>query len=169
MRVLILSTIASATMLISMIVQAAEVFRWVDDNGNVYYSDAQPLDIDSALVDIGPPADENGAMIESAIVESTATATPAAASPEQPPLVVALAGTGLGPCARARQQLTLLHADVGVFLSDDGLWEGSGNRSTQRSWLADASRPNAIRSARDEVLRNCSNPALVADELSPRE
>jgi len=164
MRGLILSTLASMTMLISPIVQAAEVFRWVDNNGNVYYSDAQPLDVDSDLVDIGPPADENGAMIELAADEAVLRAVP-----EQPPLVVAMAGTGLGPCARSRQQLTLLHADVAVFLSDDGLWEGTGKRSSERSWLADASRPNAIRAARDEVLRNCSNPALVAEEFSPRD
>ena len=77
-----------------------------------------------------------------------------------------MVGNDLGPCARARQQLTLLHADVAVFLSDDGLWEGSGERNSERSWLADASRPNAIRAARDEVLRSCSNPNSVAEELA---
>lgn len=164
MRGLILSALAGTTIMISQMVQAAEVFRWVDNNGNVYYSDAQPLDVDSDLVDIGPSADENGAMIEVAVDQSAVRVIP-----DQPPLIVAMAGADLGPCARARQQLTLLHADVAVFLSDDGLWEGSGTRASERSWLADASRPNAIRAARGEVLRSCSNPALVAEEFSPRE
>lgn len=154
--------------------QTAEVFRWVDSEGNVYYSDAQPLDVESTRVDVVPAADaENGeavATIQLATdtgdaIEQSAVKT---AGPEQPPLVVALAASNLGPCERARQQLTLLHADVAVFLSDDGLWEGSGNRSSSRSWLADASRPNAIRAARDDVLRNCSNPRTVAEELSDR-
>lgn len=166
MRGLILCTLVSTTMMISQMAQAAEVFRWVDHTGNVYYSDAQPLDVDSDLVDIGPPADENSAMIEAAVSE---TAEPVISAADQPPLIVAMAGTDLGPCARARQQLTLLHANVAIFLSDDGLWEGSGNRNSERSWLADASRPNAIRAARDDVLRSCSNPVSVADELGQQE
>lgn len=141
--------------------QGAEVFRWVDAEGNVFYSDAEPIDVDSDLVEIGPSDDEQVEMI------SLSPAEPETVEyQQQPPLVVAMAGNDLGPCARARQQLTLLHADVAVFLSDDGLWEGSGERNSERSWLADASRPNAIRAARDEVLRNCSNPASVAEELA---
>jgi hypothetical protein len=157
----ILCVLAGATLAAALSAHGAEVFRWVDGNGNVFYSDAEPLDVDSDLVQIGPSEDEQTAMIQLTPAES-ATAD----LPDQPPLVVAMAATDLGPCARARQQLTLLHADVAVFLSDDGLWEGSGKRNGERSWLADASRPNAIRAARDEVLRNCSNPASVAEELA---
>ena len=152
----------SATLLAAALnAQGAEVFRWVDGNGNVFYSDAEPIDVDSDLVEIGPPEDEQTAMIQLTPAPSVAPAVE-----NQPPLVVAMVGNDLGPCARARQQLTLLHADVAVFLSDDGLWEGSGERSGERSWLADASRPNAIRAARDEVLRSCSNPNSVAEELA---
>jgi len=155
--------------------QTAEVFRWVDNQGNVYYSDAEPLDVESTRVDVVPAGDDAA---EGEIVATIQLATDAGntveraegeiSGSEQPPLVVALAASNLGPCERARQQLTLLHADIAVFLSDDGLWEGSGSRGSSRSWLADASRPNAIRAARDEVLRSCSNPQSVAEELNAR-
>ena len=162
------------TLLLASPAQTAEVFRWVDNQGNVYYSDAEPLDVESTRVDVVPAGDgaegETIATIQLATDSADAVGHSDAetAGSEQPPLVVALAGSNLGPCERARQQLTLLHADVAVFLSDDGLWEGSGSRGSSRSWLADASRPNAIRAARDEVLRNCSNPQSVAEELNAK-
>lgn len=157
----ILRLFTAALLAAALNAQGAEVFRWVDANGNVFYSDAEPIDVPSDLVEIGPPEDEQTAMIQLMPEPSAAPARK-----DQPPLVVAMVGDDLGPCARARQQLTLLHADVAVFLSDDGLWEGSSERNRNRSWLADASRPGAIRAARDEVLRNCSNPRSVAEELS---
>ncbi len=134
---------------------AEEVYRWVDDNGNVYYSDAEPLDVASDRVVIEPP-DPEGAMIERAAPE-VAVSLP-------PPVPVRLETAGLGPCALARQQLTLLHANIAIYRDDDGLWQ-SGRQQNTRSWLADASRPNAIRSARSNVLSACSNPNDVAEEL----
>jgi len=135
---------------------AQEVYRWVDSSGNVYYSDAEPLDVDSSRVLIETPVDGPVAVIEHAEAPLTVADLPAEAD---------LATAGLGPCARARQQLTLLHTNVPVFLGKDGLWRGAGSASNIRSWLADATRPNAIRAARGEVLRRCSDPDAVAAEL----
>ena len=149
---MILITFSAALTTVPAASPAEEVYRWVDDSGNVYYSDAEPLDVDSDRVLIEPP-DADALVIERA-------------EQPRPPMMqtVSLATAGLGPCALARQQLTLLHANVAIYRDDSGLWQG-GAGAGDRSWLADASRPNAIRAARNAVLRECSSPAAVAAEL----
>jgi len=162
MRLLILSAFSGVLLFAALPATAEEVYRWVDTRGNVYYSDAEPIDVESVRVVIDEPEDEGTFTIISAEAQSVPE------TPEQAPLIVALAADNLGPCALARQQLTLLHADVEVFLAEDGLWQGSRQNSSAgpRSWLADASRPNAIRAARNQVLQNCSNPQSVAAEMN---
>jgi hypothetical protein len=164
MRLLILSALISVMLFGASTTEAEEVYRWVDSRGNVYYSDAEPIDVESVRVVIDETAEEGTVAIIEASVESIPEAS------TQPPVFIDLVAGDLGPCALARQQLTLLHADVDVFLAENGLWQGSQNGSgISRSWLADASRPNAIRAARNQVLQNCSNPRSVAEEMSNRE
>ncbi len=140
---------------------AEEVYRWVDIHGNVYYADTQPLDTRSERVEIAPPPAEGTAMIQ--------MAAPAADTrPEQALPLLSVTTASLGPCGRAREQLALLHAAVPVYLGNDGVWYATVPEDPRRdrSWLADASRPNAIRSARNEVLTRCSDPQDVARELA---
>jgi len=165
MRLFFLCTLSMVSAVAASTAQCAEVYRWVDGRGGVYYSDAEPIDVDADRVVIDEES-EQGTMMISATTEEVVPRP----VPEQPPLIVALTTDDLGPCALARQQLTLLHADVEVFLAEDGLWRGGpGSTDAPRSWLADASRPNAIRVARSRVLQNCSNPQSVADELNTQK
>jgi len=162
-----LITLSIGGLLLCQTAFAEEVYRWVDRTGGVYYSDAEPLDVESARVDISAPAEGPIAVIERAgPLPQTAPreiARPVPVAAAQP------SATGLGPCAQARQQLTLLHADVPVFLGGDGRWHPAGEGyDAPRSWLADATRPNAIRAARDAVLEACSDPDAVAAEMQDR-
>lgn len=83
--------IASVLLLLAPLAASAEVYRWVDEDGNVYYSDRKPAGRSFEQVEVGP--------VNS--YESTTSDTPRPAS--SGPQVTMYATSWCGYCARARK------------------------------------------------------------------
>ena len=151
---------------------AAEIYRWVDIYGNVYYTDSKPVGVLSEQIEVNVP--EEGLVlitpsrrVRQAAVEVQPRSDSAAGAAE-----TAVGTTEVfGPCTRARQQLTLLHTGGPVYRGDGGLWYGKFTPGLQpgRAWLAQDSRPDAISTALEEVLDRCSNPEDVRREIRGAE
>lgn len=156
------AAIVAATVSLSAVSWATEVHRWYDTEGRVHYSDTKPLDVDTILVTIDLPNDfsAGATLIERA--DPGSQDDPLIASEEM--LIAEL----IGPCTQARQQFTVLHEQMPVYLTEDGIFRPDWAADTyrgKRAYLPDEDRGTAIRRARNRVLEHCSDPDDVRAEV----
>ncbi len=151
---------------------AAEVYRWVDENGKVHFSDKKPVDDGAETVDIKAPpvlppdegelrrrellrrAEEDFAYKQRRAAEDQAAAaleeeTTAARSAQQ------------SKCNNARIRLGVLAANMPIYWTTSGemrpAWSNDMYRGARR-YIADNERPALRTVAERDIQTHCHDP-----------
>ena len=141
-------------------------YRWIDQQGRVQYTDFEPIGVPSQRVEVDPEtaavaAGESGPVLQSA--EAEWQPDPFHDQDQQ-----ILPIEHIGPCADARQQLAVLHAELSVYRDANDqyrtAWRGDSYRGT-RIFLTDEERQAAIAATRAAVLTHCSDPEAFENEV----
>lgn len=144
---------------------AVAYYRWIDSQGRVQYTDFEPVGIPAQRIPLAPPAADDAPVI----VRAGEDRKP---DPFYDQEAQILPIEHIGPCADARQQLTVLYATVPVYQDNRGqfraAWRGDGYRG-DRHWLDADDRTAAIARARDAVLQHCSDPTAFEQEVQAFE
>lgn len=143
---------------------AAEVnayYRWIDQHGRIQYTDFEPVGIPFERIELQPADAAPGTSMLISAEED-----PADPFLDQAEQILPI--EHIGPCANARQQLTVLHSKLPVYEASGGLfrtaWRGDSYRG-ERRYLEAEERQAAIVSAQSAVLKHCSDPAAFDAEV----
>ena len=146
---------------------AAEVHRWYDSEGRVHFSDTKPLDVDTVVLTIDAPTDSSSSTAQSPFA-SIERAAPNVQDEQTPGAQEMQISELIGPCTQARQQFAVLHEEMPIYRTAEGLlrpdWFGDTYRG-KRDYLADEDLDAAIGPARNRVLEHCSDPDDVEAEI----
>ena len=141
--------------------EATALYRWIDSDGQVQYTDFEPDGVPSQRIET---ALENGDS-EAPVLEVGEQWQPDAFHDQDGQI---LPIEHIGPCADARQQLAVLHTGLPIYSSaDDGYraaWRGDRYRG-ERDYLSDEERQTAMVAARNAVLEACSDADAFAAEV----
>lgn len=146
---------------------SAEIYRWVDKDGKVHYSDTKPEDQASEIIqpDIPAPSqvpDEGEQrrldlvreMQERAVVDARQQARQVEATPRRQ--------TGdPGRCLDARIQISILHEQVPVYWTEDGQLRGHWSNDYyrgKRDYIADKDREQVKDRVWNDLYRYCPDP-----------
>lgn len=142
----------------------AEVHRWVDEDGNVHFSDTRPASSPSEKIRIDTP---NHGSLHSQ--EAHPPAEPAAQEPYgwissdvQPP---ESEDPGQQPdsngCKRAQIDWGILNEEMPVYVTDQGeyrpAWHGDTYKGGRR-YVPDSHREELILEAEEQIFRTCEDP-----------
>jgi len=148
----------------------ADIYRWVDKDGRVHYSDKPAQDVESQHIEIEPTPNPKKPQIdtlqrptlEEAVKESDRSkeAQRAKSSAEQSEKANRLAQEQR--CIEARKQQTVLQElHLPAYRDEQGKFRAKWKYDTyqgKREYLDDAMRATAIEQAREEVAANCEHP-----------
>ncbi len=138
---------------------ATAYYRWIDGNGNIQYTDFEPVGVPAELIPLDPEADD------APVLSSAAQDRPSDPFHDQDQQVLPI--EHIGPCADARRQLGILHAALPVYADESGshrnAWRGDSYKG-ERRYLDAEDRTAAIARAREAVLNHCSDPEAFARE-----
>ena len=145
---------------------SAEVYKWVDKDGNAHYSDSPPSDV--ITEEIEPPPDptkdnirRTQARTDLLIEQQRASADLSAQEHQEKRLQKAesqVTAIEERVCLDARMQLEVLKEQNPVYSDDQGKWRTSWQHDTykgERIYLDDADRPTALTRARKNVEAHC--------------
>jgi len=141
---------------------AAEVYRWVDDDGNVHYGDAEPLGREAEKVDLEAEEPLTDDPLYSAPVRTAPAKTAPAPAGRQP---IAFGQVDEDACRRARSDVAVLAGDAPVYLTAGGEYRaGSSSQSDgdRLGWLSSGQRSAYLAMARQRAERFCADPELAA-------
>ena len=155
------------TLLLTLSVMAAgpEIYKWVDEEGNVHYSDSPPENVESERVevDVAPPVGDGSAkrLLEQAeqTRERLASERQARASADEAEASRRAADSQR--CVFARQQLISLQQNLPVYrdetgklrtLSEYDVYEG------EREYLDDDERRLEMVRVQKDIERYCEHP-----------
>lgn len=141
---------------------AAEVYRWVDDDGNVHFGDAEPLGRQAELVDLEAEEPLTDDPLYRPPVRTAPAKAPAAPTGRQP---MASGGFDEAACRRARSDVAVLAGDAPVYLTAGGEYRaGSASQSDgeRLGWLSSGQRSAYLALARQRAERFCAEPPLAA-------
>ena len=142
---------------------SAEVYRWVDDEGNVHFSDKKPADGQAQEIEIEtrqPPAEpDEGEQRRLDLVreaEARFRETVRLSPPQEaPPFDHAAA------CRDARRSYGALHETMPVYRAEDGnyraQWHGDAYEGA-RAYVADEDRASVIDEVIARLHEHCQNP-----------
>lgn len=100
---------------------AADVYRWVDEQGQVHFGDRPPADKDSERVKTRPPASAPTPAAAPSLggqAKDDAPAAGEAGAPSPPPDP----GGGAERCAAIREKITYLQTHPRVFVPEEKRW-----------------------------------------------
>jgi hypothetical protein len=156
----------------SLTAMASEVYKWVDEEGNVHYSDTPPENVESerVQVDVAPPRGDASAerVLERAeqTRERLAAERDARAAAEEAEAERHAADRQR--CVFARQQLISLQQNLPVYRDETGklrtrseydVYEG------EREYLDDEQRALEIVRVQKDIERYCEHPGDRAEQF----
>jgi hypothetical protein len=137
-------------------------YRWIDDQGTVQYTDFEPVGVPSQRVDLDPVEDPD----EINVLRAAESEWAPDAFHDQDDQILPI--EHIGPCADARRQLAVLHAELPVYRDAEGAfrnaWRGDLYRG-ERRYLEPEERAAAITATRRQVLDACSDPRAFSREV----
>lgn len=166
-----------------VVLAAPAIYKWVDEEGRVHYSDQPPPDVETETVETEPaPAGAAREAVEARTrafeearkeraqrtAERDAKAASEAARRSEDEARAAR-------CAAAREQLIILQEQRPVYRDESGNLRVQARRGVfdgyegQRDYLEDAEREALLARARDEVEMYCVEPDSVEQEAMARE
>jgi len=152
---------------------ATEVYRSVDEDGNVQFSDEPPDGVESEVIELKttkPPSSPSVIGRPRTNQPTGSGLDPAAAEREAARLEL-LANQQLAAlerrCNEARVALEVLHQGMPVYRVGDGefraAWKGDTFKGT-RTYLDDATRSKEIDAALRKLVMNCENPLDMEEQ-----
>jgi hypothetical protein len=145
--------------------QETVFYRWIDQHGQVQYTDYEPAGVSSQRVEMQATSDGNSEL-DAPVLQRGEDVWQPDPFHDQDDQILPI--EHIGPCANARQQLTVLHTELPVYEATDGVyrpaWRGDSYRG-QRQYLSDEERQSAISDARTSVLDACSDPEAFQEEV----
>ena len=148
----------------------AEVYKWVDEEGNVHYSDQPPLDAESERVQLDYTTGSNGDPSEALqrVLEQPETAAERRSEERQ----AASAGKEAERAARVaqdqrcletRMQLAVLQEQLPVYRDEEGKFRARwrlrpDTYQGERKYLDDAARASEIERTQQHIRVNCQHP-----------
>jgi len=154
----------------------SQVYKWIDEDGVVHYSDSPPEDAASELVHIESDAREHTDAATARLLERAqenakqrAKVRQAKSAAEQAAAQDRLAQQQR--CVYARKQLISLRQTMPVYRDEEGTFRNSSVRNIyvydtyggEREYLDDATRAREIDRVLRDILTTCENP-LDANE-----
>jgi len=145
----------------------AEIYKSVDKDGNVVYSDEPSQEQESELVELGPIDPPSTPTMIGQPRRDSLTGPDDGLNPEMREQLIREQQAAHGRrCKEARVALDVLHEGMPVYRVDDGVyrpaWSGDQYRG-KREYLTDAMRDNAIDDELRKLAMNCKEP-LDEDE-----
>ena len=140
-------------------------YRWIDQHGQVQYTDYEPAGVSSQRVEMQAAAGADSDLDAPVLQRGEEVWQPDPFHDQDDQI---LPIEHIGPCANARQQLTVLHTELPVYEATDGAyrpaWRGDSYRG-ERQYLSDEERQSAISDAQTGVLKACSDPEAFQEEV----
>jgi uncharacterized protein DUF4124 len=154
----------------------AEIYRWVDENGEVHYTDKKPQERSAETVDIQTPdvkAPDAGELRRRALLEETEdhfatdTHAPSATTDEFFSAPVDDNNQSTPHCAQARIRYGVLNEQMPIYLTTYGelrpAWSNDTYRG-ERSYVADEDRPGLVNQALLNMRKHCTDPGNQAKQ-----
>ncbi len=146
----------------------AEVYKWVDEEGIVHYSDNPPQNAESERVQLPstPGPKSNPSEVLRRVLEQDEKATKRRSEARQ---VVSAAREGERAaqvardqrCLESRKQLISLQQPLLVYRDEEGIFRTVSTHNTyegEREYLDDATRTLEIDRVRHDIMTNCERP-----------
>ncbi|NKC01367.1 MAG: DUF4124 domain-containing protein [Pseudomonadales bacterium] len=151
---------------------SAEIYRWVDEDGKVHFTDQKPAagnaeSVELEIPDVGEP--DEGELrrrellknAEEDFANDRRRAEERAADEHQRRVERPTGYAANRMCDEARIRYGVLHETMPIYwTTDDELRPAWSNDTYQgsRTYVADAERPNLIETVQENMNRNCANP-----------
>lgn len=162
---------------------AAPIYRWVDDKGQVHYTDQPPPGVESTPVEIDsapdPDALEPDERLSDTVEESQRRRQRRAAEKQKEDAAERAQQSQravLGQqCLQARTQLAILQEQLPIYRDDEGQLRVQWGRRMfddyqgERTYLDDTERASEVGQARENINATCRNPDDAAEQASARE
>ena len=141
----------------------AEIYKHIDEDGNVVYSDEPPASADSEVIELpnyDPPSTPTpvGRVGRRTLADKD---LPSGPEVQEEQLINELEAYHERRCNEARVALNVLHQGMPVYRVGDGqyraLWSGDTYEGP-RTYLSDAQRDEAINAEFRKLVQNCEDP-----------
>ncbi len=152
----------------------SDVYKWVDEDGNVHFSDKPPAQADSETLHVEADAPADAAAARSRFLADErerarrrAEVRQAAASVEA--TAAAQREAMQERCVRARQQLISLQQSLPVYRDEDGVFRTLSRYDAYegaREYLDETERKREIVRVEHEIVRTCEDPDDATEILS---
>lgn len=144
---------------------ASEVYKWVDENGNVHYSDSPPENVESEKVQIeASPSQGDGStkrLLEQAEQTRERLVAERQARAAADEAEASRRAADSQRCTFARQQLISLQQNLPVYRDETGKFRTRSEYDVyegERIYLDDGQRAREILRVRKDVERFCEHP-----------
>jgi hypothetical protein len=156
----------------SLVATASEVYRWVDDEGNVHYSDTPPENVESEEVeiDVAPAAGDGSAerLLERAEQSRARLAAEREAKVAETEAQKARQAADSQRCVYARQQMISLQQQLPVYRDETGKFRTKSRYDVyegEREYLDDRQRALEIIRVQKDIERYCERPGDRGEEF----
>ena len=169
--------IAASLLVIAVAAAATQIYRWVDEKGNVHYGDQPPDESQAELVRPGtqpPPATDPDEAVQRAHEQLEAGAARRASEREARASATlareAARAASEQSCTDARTRLAILQEQRPVYRDDQGRLHVKWDRDTYagpREYLDDAARVTEVARAREAWVRSelCATAQWELEQL----
>jgi len=171
--------IAASLLVIAVAAAATQIYRWVDEKGNVHYGDQPPDESQAELVRPGtqpPPATDPDEAVQRAHEQLEAGAARRASEREARASATlareAARAASEQSCTDARTRLAILQEQRPVYRDDQGRLHVKWDRDTYagpREYLDDAARVTEVARAREAIGASCRDPDDAEEQQVARE
>jgi len=162
------------TLLVTLCVMAAEseIYKWVDEDGNIHYSDTPPENIESerVQVDVAPSTGDGSAerLLEQADQTRERLAAERQARVSAREAEATRHAAEAERCVFSRQQLVSLQQNLPVYRDEMGKFRTLSKYDAyegEREYLDDEERRLEIARVQDEIERYCERPDDSAEQF----
>jgi hypothetical protein len=156
----------------------SQIYKWVDEEGVVHYTDSPPEDAESELVQVDSDAPKDAGDAQARLLERVQESARHRAEARQAKSVAeqAAAQDRLARqqrCVYARKQLISLRQTLPVYRDEEGTFRNSSVRNIsvydayegEREYLDDATRAREIDRVLRDILTKCENPLDATEQF----
>lgn len=169
MRVAIFLTLLIAVCLAA---SGSEVYKWVDEEGNVHYGDTPPENVESERVpiDVAPPPGDGSTsrLLERAEQTRERLAAERNARVSADKAAAAARAADNQRCVFARQQLISLQQNLPVYRDETGKFRTRSQYDVyegEREYLDDQQRAQEILRVQKDIERYCEDPGDPGEQF----
>lgn len=152
---------------------SAQVYRWVDEEGNIHYGDSPPENVDAIRIEIDTQPSRqapssNTKLLQDAKQRYQRLAEEREARDAERQLVDAVQQEADQRCTYLRKQLISLQQKLPVYRDEDGKYRTLSKYDAyegKRDYIDDATRAHEIVRIYEEMTRVCKDPANSGEQF----